>query len=61
MISPGLKLDVYFGDALNSGRRMANDALIECFARHELEVATLYRGIEAVSYTHLTLPTTPYV
>ena len=46
MISAGLKLDVYFGDALNSGRRMANDALIDCFARHELEVAALYRGIE---------------
>ena len=25
---------------------MANDALIDCFARHELEVAALYRGIE---------------
>ena len=28
MISAGLKLDVYFGDALNSGRRMANDARV---------------------------------
>ena len=46
MIGAGLKLDVYFGESLNSGRRMANDALIDCFARHELEVAALYRGIE---------------
>ena len=46
MISAGLKLDVYFGESLNSGRRMANDALMDCFARHELEVAALYRGIE---------------
>jgi PII-like signaling protein len=46
VISAGLKLDVYFGESLTSGRRMANDALMECFARHELEVAALYRGIE---------------
>jgi PII-like signaling protein len=46
MISAGLKLDVYFGESLDSGRRMANDALMDCFARHELEVAALYRGIE---------------
>ena len=46
MISAGLKLDVYFGESLNSGGRMANDALMDCFARHELEVAALYRGIE---------------
>src|SRR4051794_41334755 len=25
---------------------MANDALMDCFARHDLEVAALYRGIE---------------
>jgi PII-like signaling protein len=46
VISAGLKLDVYFGESLNSGRRMANDALMDCFARHGLEVAALYRGIE---------------
>ena len=46
MISPGLKLDVYFGESLNSGRRPANEALIDCFASHGLEVAALYRGIE---------------
>jgi PII-like signaling protein len=46
VISAGLKLDVYFGESLNSGRRMANDALMDCFARHDLEVAALYRGIE---------------
>ena len=46
MISAGLKLDVYLGESLNSGRRMANEALMDCFARHELEVAALYRGIE---------------
>jgi PII-like signaling protein len=46
VISAGLKLDVYFGESLNSGRWMANDALLDCFARHGLEVAALYRGIE---------------
>ena len=46
VISAGLKLDVYFGESLDSGRRMANEALMDCFARHELEVAALYRGIE---------------
>ena len=46
MISAGLKLDVYFGESLNSGRRMASDALMDCFAHHGLEVAALYRGIE---------------
>lgn len=46
MISAGLKLDVYLGESLSSGRRLAADALMDCFARHRLEVAALYRGIE---------------
>jgi PII-like signaling protein len=46
VISAGLKLDVYFGESLMSGRRMANEALMGCFALHGLEVAALYRGIE---------------
>jgi PII-like signaling protein len=46
VIRPGLKLDVYFGESLNSGRRMATEALMACFTRHEVEVAALYRGIE---------------
>jgi PII-like signaling protein len=46
MAGAGLKLDVYFGDALTSGRKLASDALMECFARHRVEVAALYRGIE---------------
>jgi PII-like signaling protein len=46
VISAGLKLDVYFGESLTSGRRPASDALMDCFSRHELEVAALYRGIE---------------
>jgi PII-like signaling protein len=46
MISAGLKLDVYFGESLTSGRVPAYDALMDCFARHGLEVASLYRGIE---------------
>ena len=46
MISAGLKLDVYFGESLTSDGRMANEALMDCFARHDLEVAALYRGIE---------------
>jgi PII-like signaling protein len=46
LISPGLKLDVYFGETLESGGRMASEALMECFAGHGVEVAALYRGIE---------------
>jgi PII-like signaling protein len=46
MTGPGLKLDVYFGESLTNGRQLASDALMDCFARHELEVAALYRGIE---------------
>jgi PII-like signaling protein len=46
MITAGLKLDVYFGESLRVGRRLASDALMDCFERHELEVAALYRGIE---------------
>ena len=46
MISAGLKLDVYFGESLESGAQLANDALMDCFARHRVEVAALYRGIE---------------
>ena len=46
MTRAGLKLDVYFGDALTSGPHLASDALMDCFARHGLEVAALYRGIE---------------
>jgi PII-like signaling protein len=46
MTRAGLKLDVYFGDALTSGPHLASDALMDCFARHGLEAAALYRGIE---------------
>jgi PII-like signaling protein len=46
MIGAGLKLDVYFGESLASGRHLASDAVMECFAAHGLEVAALYRGIE---------------
>src|SRR4051812_1867486 len=46
VISPGLKLDLYFGESLNSGRQTANEAVMDCFVRHGLEVAALYRGIE---------------
>jgi PII-like signaling protein len=41
VIAPGLKLDVYFGESL-----AADAALMACFARHGLEAAALYRGIE---------------
>ncbi len=41
MIGAGLKLDVYFGESLG-----VDEALIGCFARHGLEAAALYRGIE---------------
>jgi PII-like signaling protein len=46
MIGAGLKLDVYLGESLRVGGRLACDALMDCFERHELEVAALYRGIE---------------
>jgi PII-like signaling protein len=46
VIGAGLKLDVYFGDALTTGHRQTSDALMECFAAHDLELAVLYRGIE---------------
>jgi len=46
VIASGLKLDVYLGESRTSGRRLAADALMACFARHGLEVAALYRGIE---------------
>jgi len=46
VISAGLKLDVYFGDSLTSGRRPAGDALMERFAAHGMVVSALYRGIE---------------
>jgi PII-like signaling protein len=46
VIGEGLKLDVYFGESLTSGPSLASDALMDCFARHQLEVAALYRGIE---------------
>jgi PII-like signaling protein len=46
VIGAGLKLDVYLGDSLASGPHLASDALMACFARHRLEVAALYRGIE---------------
>jgi PII-like signaling protein len=41
VIGAGLKLDVYFGESLG-----VDDELIACFARHGLEAAALYRGIE---------------
>ena len=46
MISAGLKLDVYFGESLRVGRRIASDVLMDRSERHELEVAALYRGTE---------------
>lgn len=46
MIAAGLKLDVYFGESLRSDGRLADEALVDCFARRGLEVAALYRGIE---------------
>ncbi|UGS37041.1 DUF190 domain-containing protein [Capillimicrobium parvum] len=46
MTSAGLKLDVYLGESMRVAGALAGDAVIECFARHRLEVAALYRGIE---------------
>ena len=46
VISAGLKLDVYFGESLTSGRRMANEVADGVLCPQRLEVAALYRGIE---------------
>jgi PII-like signaling protein len=46
VIAPGLKLDVYFGEGLTSGARLASDVLMERLAGHGPTVAALYRGIE---------------
>jgi PII-like signaling protein len=46
VIADGLKLSVYFGDSIQSGPRLAADALMDCFDRHGLLVSALVRGIE---------------
>ncbi|MEZ5121537.1 MAG: DUF190 domain-containing protein [Solirubrobacterales bacterium] len=46
MIADGLKLDVYFGESLTVGGRLAGDVLMDCFEDHGVRAAALYRGIE---------------
>jgi PII-like signaling protein len=40
------KLSVYVGESHTTGTRLAGDALMDCFARHGVTIAALYRGIE---------------
>jgi PII-like signaling protein len=46
MMADAFKLSVYFGDSLTSGPALASDALMACFAEHDLVAGTLLRGIE---------------
>ena len=46
MIADAHKLSVYFGDSIQSGSRLAGDALMDCFDRHGLAASALVRGIE---------------
>jgi PII-like signaling protein len=41
-----VKLSMYFGDSVTTGTKLADDALMDCFDRHGVIVAALYRGIE---------------
>ena len=42
-------------------RLVATDSSFDALSHEYLEVMELLHGFEAVSYTHLTLPTTHYV
>jgi PII-like signaling protein len=46
VIANALKLSIYFGDGVTSGRRLAADAVMDCFSDHGLTVGALLRGIE---------------
>ena len=57
----------YFASARSAGRALAwgdDDVVVEDVAIADpagLDIALFSAGATAVSYTHLTLPTTPYV
>lgn len=46
MITDGLKLSVYFGDAATAGSELASQALMRRFAERDVRVAALLRGVE---------------
>lgn len=46
MITDGLKLSVYFGDAATAGSELASNALMRRFAERDVRVAALLRGVE---------------
>jgi PII-like signaling protein len=46
VIADALKLSVYFGESIATGRVLASDALMRCFADHGVTCAALMRGIE---------------
>jgi PII-like signaling protein len=46
MSADALRLSVYLGDAITAGPRLAGDAVMDCFAAHEVRLAALLRGIE---------------
>lgn len=46
MIADGVRISVWFGDAVTVGRALASDALMDALGAHGPVVATLARGIE---------------
>jgi PII-like signaling protein len=45
-VTEALKLWVYFGDSQLTGAELTSDALMDCFARRQVAVSALCRGIE---------------
>jgi len=52
VIDDCLKLTSYFGERQRSGGAFGADALIELYARHEIEVSILLRGTEGFGLKH---------
>jgi PII-like signaling protein len=48
----GLKLTVHFGERSRAGGRLAADALVDVFARHELQTSIVMRGIQGFGARH---------
>lgn len=54
MSTDALKLTTYFGERDRSGDRLLADALLDLYARHEIEASVLLRGIEGFGAKHRT-------
>lgn len=52
MIEDGLKLTTYFGERDRAGGGFLADALVEAYARHELQTSLVMRGIEGFGIHH---------